>query len=118
MFPNKPVLALKLVVEARPDTYKSVLVAAVPVAFWNVKLVRVVEAVEIKPLRKARVVEVACSLEESLVNGQAIPPALPQPVQEVTVRFPIFPILALKLVVEARLETYRSVVVAAVPVAF
>lgn len=32
--------------------------------------VRVEEAVEMKPLRKARVVEVACSLVESLVKGK------------------------------------------------
>lgn len=42
-----------------------------PVAFEKVKSVRVEEAVARKPLRNARVVEVACSLVESLVNGKA-----------------------------------------------
>ena len=37
----------------------------------KVKSESVEEAVERKPLRKARVVEVACSLVPSLVNGHA-----------------------------------------------
>lgn len=46
------------------------MVAEVPVAVENRKSVRVEEAVEMKPFRNARVVDVACSLERSLVKGQ------------------------------------------------
>ena len=48
-----------------------------PVKFWRVeelvtkRVERVDEAVERKPFRKARVVEVACSFVESLENGKA-----------------------------------------------
>ncbi len=55
---------LRLVVE-RP-----VVVAPVPVAFVKVKVESVDEAGARKPFRKARVVEVACSLVPSFVNGQ------------------------------------------------
>lgn len=80
----------------------------------KVKSVRVEDAVERNPFRKASVVEVACSFVESLVNGHenVIEPAPPQPVQDVTVRLPIVATLALKFVVEARLETKRLVEVA------
>ena len=47
-----------------------VVVALVVVARVIIKSVAVEDAVEMKPLRKARVVEVACSLVESLVNGK------------------------------------------------
>jgi len=60
-------------------------VADVPVAVEKRKSVSVEEAVERKPFKNARVVEVACSLVESLVKGQVIPPeADPQalPVEE------------------------------------
>jgi len=59
-------------------------------------------------------VEVALWVPQSLpvVKGKAKVPAPPQPVQEVTVRAPIAATLARRLVVEARLETKKSVVVA------
>ena len=50
---------------------KEVVVADVPVAVVKVKLVKVEDAVERKPFKKARVVEVAFSLVESLVHGKA-----------------------------------------------
>ncbi len=42
----------------------------------------VVEEVEMKPLRNARVVEVACSPVESLVNGKVKVPAVGQAVRQ------------------------------------
>ena len=55
-------------------TAKLVVVAEVPVAVEKVKSVRVEEAVEMKPLRKARVVEVAFSPVPKVVNGnEAVP---------------------------------------------
>ena len=59
-----------------PEMAKLVVVAAVPVALVKVKVVRVEEAVERNPFSKARVVEVACSLVESLVKGQGSPAAV------------------------------------------
>jgi hypothetical protein len=47
-----------------------VVVAEVPVAIVKVKLVRVEDAVERKPFWNERVVEVACSPVESLLNGK------------------------------------------------
>src|SRR3989344_9665933 len=110
------VLARSSVVDALFEMWIVVEVALVVVALSESRELMVVDAVEIKPSRKASLVEVACSLVESLVKGQAIPP--PQPVQVVTVRLPMLATFDRKLVVEARLETYKSVVVAAVPVAF
>lgn len=55
---------LRLVVE------KLVVVADVPVAMAKVKFVKVDDADERKPFRKARVVEVACSPVPSLVKSQ------------------------------------------------
>ena len=61
------------------------------------KLVRVEEAVERKPFNKARVVEVEFSPVPRVVNGKLKDePALPQPVQLVTVRLPIVAVLALR----------------------
>jgi len=80
--------------------------------------VRVDDAVEINPFRNARVVEVACSLVESLVNGQPNVPAPPQPEHDETTKLPIVAEFAKSSVVDARPETKRLVVVADVPVAF
>ena len=105
---------------------KLVVVPVCPVKSWRVvearmrgPAVNVEEAVERKPFKNARVVEVACSLVASLVNGQenVIEP-LPQPLQLVTVRLPMLATFARRLVVEAKLETYRLVVVALVVVEF
>ena len=62
------------------------------------------DAAEINPFKNARVVDVAFSPVESVVNGN---PKLieKQPVQLVTVRAPIFATLARRLVEEARLDT-------------
>jgi hypothetical protein len=65
------------------------------------------EALEKKPLNKPSVVEVACIVPE-VTNGYE----LPQPVQEVTVRFPMAARLARRLVDEAIPETKREVEVA------
>jgi len=56
---------------------------------------------------KPRMVEVALCVPQSLpvVKGKAKVPAPPQPVQEVTVRAPMFAMLARRLVVEERPET-------------
>lgn len=94
---------------------KLVVVAAEPVALEKLKLVRVDEAVETKPPEKSSVVEVACSLVPSLVNGKE--KELPQPAQVVKTRFPIVAeprvaLLARRSVVEARPETWILVVVA------
>jgi hypothetical protein len=59
--------------EVMPEIASPVVVADVPVAVVKVKDERVEEAGARKPLRKARVVEVACSLVESLVNGKLNP---------------------------------------------
>ena len=63
-----------------------VVVALVVVELEAKKLVRVEEAVEIKPLRNSRVVEVACSFVESLVKGKANVRAAGQPVRQSPVR--------------------------------
>ena len=67
--PKKALLERKLVVEARPEMKRLVVVALVVVELVAVKSVRVEDAVETKPFKKARVVEVACSPEERVVNG-------------------------------------------------
>ena len=99
-----PVLDRSSVVVALFEMWRVVEVALVVVALSESRELMVVDAVEIKPSRKASLVEVACSLVESLVKGQAIPPS-PQPAQEVTVRLPIVPMFDLISVVEARVET-------------
>ena len=81
----------KLVVEAEPVTKSEDAVVEA----------RVEEAVERSPFRKARVVEVACSLVPSLVNIQG----MPQPAQLLTVRVPTVAVFALSCVVEAIFET-------------
>ena len=53
---------------------REVVVALVVVERVMMASVKVEEAVEMKPWRKAKVVEVACSLVPSLVKGQEIPP--------------------------------------------
>ena len=58
--PIMPVFALKSVVEARPEIWREVVVALVPVAFVKVKFWRVVEA-----LARSCPVKVAMSLEAS-----------------------------------------------------
>jgi hypothetical protein len=67
--PMMPVLARRLVVEARPETKRFVVVASVVVERVMMASVSVDEAVERKPFWKARVVEVAFSPVPSLVNG-------------------------------------------------
>jgi hypothetical protein len=67
--PMMPVLALKSVVEALPDTKRLVVVASVASKEVTVVEARVDEAVERKPFWKERVVEVAFSPVPSLVNG-------------------------------------------------
>ena len=54
-----------------PVIAREVVVAFVVVDLVMMASVRVEEAVEMKPFKNARVVEVACSLVESLVNGKA-----------------------------------------------
>lgn len=54
-----------------PVRARLVVVAEVVVALVIKASVKVEEAVERNPLSKARVVEVACSLVESLLNGYA-----------------------------------------------
>lgn len=104
--------------EAMPEMAKPVVVAAVPVAFVKRKLVSVEEAVEINPSKKAKVVDVAFSPELKVVNGKSkLEPPAPHPVQLPTVILPKMALLALRLVVEARPDIYREVVVAAEPVA-
>ena len=83
--PIEAVLVRNSVVEARPETKRLVVVAAVPVAFWKVRFWRVVEPLFNKP--------------------------------QLVIK-PNIPVLARRLVVEARPETKRFVVVALVPVAF
>ena len=65
--------ALRDVVEARLETKRSVEVALVARREETVVEARVEEAVERKPLSRARVVEVACSFVESLVKGKVKP---------------------------------------------
>ena len=103
----------KLAVLMRPELERVVVVALVVVLFvavndWRVvepltsrvdTFERVDEAVEINPFKNARVVEVAFSPEASVVNGN--PNELPQPVQLVTVKFPIDATFARRSVVEA-----------------
>ena len=89
---------------ASPEIAKPVVVALVPVAEVKENVVRVEDAGAKKPLSRARVVEVANSFVESLVNGKE-KEAVEHPVQLVTVRLPILATLALKFVVEARPET-------------
>ena len=86
--------------------YRLVEVAEVVVPWVAEKAWRVEEAVDRKPFRKASVVEVACSLVESLVKGQekVIPPE-PQPVQEVTVKLPILAVFTRRSVLEAVPDT-------------
>jgi hypothetical protein len=69
--PNEARLERNSVEEASPETNKLVVVALVPVALAKLKLVSVDDAVERKPFKNARVVEVACSLVPSLVKGKA-----------------------------------------------
>ena len=85
----------------RVPVYKAVAVAFVVVLFEAVKFVSVEEALEMKPLPNWRVVEVDCSPVPRVTNGYANELPLPQPVQFVTVRFPITAVLALRSVVEA-----------------
>ncbi len=59
--------------EVIPVIAKPVVVAAVPVAFWYVKLERVDEAGARNPLRKARVVEVEFSPVDKVVHGNLNP---------------------------------------------
>lgn len=73
--PMVAVLARSSVVEARPETARLVVVAFVVVELLAVKLVRVEDAVDKNPFKNASVVEVACSLDESFVNGKENPPA-------------------------------------------
>ena len=80
--PNKPVLALRLVVEAKPETYRSLEVAEVVVPLVATNDCNVVEpatrseeltveeARERKPLYKPMMVVVACSPPACLVKGQ------------------------------------------------
>ena len=75
-------------------------------------VVKVEEAVERKPFKKARVVEVAFSPEPRVVNGKVNELPLPHPVQLVTVRLPMFATFALRLVEEAKFETKKSEAVA------
>ena len=62
------------------------------------------EALEKKPPKNPKRVEVAWSPFPCFVNGQA-KLIVAHPVQEVTVRLPILATFALRLVVEARPET-------------
>ena len=88
--PMLAVLARKLVVEARPETYRLVLVAFELVAFCAVK---------------------SCKVEEPVSRRLLKVPKMP-------VRKPIKLVFALKSVVEARPETKRFVDVALVEVEF
>jgi hypothetical protein len=73
-------------------------------------LASVDEAVERKPFKKARVVEVAFSAEPRVLNGKAKgPPAVGQEVLQS---------LEIQRVVKAPVEEKKLVVVALVPVAF
>ena len=76
-------------------------VALVVVELVAIKSVSVDEAVETNPFKNAMVVEVDCSPVPKVTNGYANELPLPQPVQFVTVRFPITAVLALRSVVEA-----------------
>jgi hypothetical protein len=67
--PTEPSAPVFSIFETSEVIAKLVVVAAVPVALEKVKLVRVEEAVERKPFKNARVVEVAFSPVPSLVNG-------------------------------------------------
>ena len=57
--------------DERPETASEVVVASVPVAEVKVKVVRVEDAPEIKPLPKTRVVEVEFSVVPRVLNGNA-----------------------------------------------
>ena len=59
------------VLAVREETARVVLVALVEVALSERRVLIVVEPVERNPPRKAMIVEVACSLVESLVKGKA-----------------------------------------------
>ena len=100
----------KLVVVAPPRIVKPVPVVPPPI---------VEDATARKPFWNESVVEVACSLVPSFVKGQekVIAPE-PQPVQLVTVKFPILAVFDRRSVVEARAETNRLVDVAFVLVLF
>jgi len=76
----------------------------------KVNVERVDDAGARKPLRKARVVEVAFSPVPRVVNGKL--KELPQPVHDETTKLPIVAKFALKFVVDAKEETKRLVVVA------
>lgn len=67
--PIKPVLARTIVVDAIPETKREVEVALVVVALVAMKVERVEDAVETKPLLNSRVVVVAFSPVPSLVKG-------------------------------------------------
>ena len=99
----KEVLARSWVVEARFETWRSVEVALVARRDETVVEARVEEAVAIRLLEPVNtmVVEVEFSPVPRVVNGKAKVEPPPQPVQLVTVRFPIEAMLALRSVVEA-----------------
>lgn len=98
--PIVAMLDLSSVVEARLEIYKDVVVAFLARSEVTVVEARVEEACVSNPPLNAMIVEVLCELSACLVKGQA----KLQPVQEVTVRAPMFAVLARRLVVEARPE--------------
>lgn len=100
-----PLKAVKACRVVEPRERKSVVVAP-PRMVRPVPVVpppRVEEAVARKPPWKLMMVAVACSLVESLVKGQE-KVMEEQPVQEVTVKLPMFATFARRLVVEASPE--------------
>ena len=100
--PMFPVVEKRLVDEAVVEN-KLVVVADVVVDLTALKVVRVEEALETKPLFRTMVVLVAFSPVPRVVQGKAKDEPPPQPVQEPTVRLPMTDVLALRIVVVATL---------------
>jgi hypothetical protein len=96
---------------------KFVVVAEVPVAFTKVKFCRVVLPVARMVLKLVAPVNEFVP-EKVLLSPRRVDEAddAPQPEHEPTTRVPMFAVLALRSVVEARPDTYREVVVALVVV--